>query len=72
MKANIVLKKAQIALNNVEVTTIMSHIVAFHLNKEMENPVVYRLLYESEATIDQHSDYVHVCVPKRIVTIEFI
>jgi hypothetical protein len=71
MKANIVFKKEQIALNNVEVTTIMSHIVAFHLNKEMENPVVYRLLYESEATIDQHSDYVHVCVPKRIVTIEF-
>lgn len=72
MKANIVFKKTSIALNNVEVKAIMSHIVSFHLNKEMDKPFVYQLLYDSEAAITQCSDYVNVCVPKSNVTIEFI
>ena len=72
MKANIVLKKAQIALNNVEVERIGAYAVSFYLNKEMENRLVFQMLTELDASIAQLSDSVYVSISKKDVTIEFI
>lgn len=53
MRANIVFKEAQIALNQVRVTIIGSTHVTFRLNPEMENAVVYQLLMNADAGISE-------------------
>lgn len=72
MKANIVINKSQIALNNVEVERIGAYAVSFYLNKEMENRLVFQMLTELDASIAQLSDSVYVSISKKDVTIEFI